>query len=421
MDALRDAEQWSVIPVIQRCYTSLGLLAEARGDVPSAEYAFKRAIASIEETRAPLPAEEFRTAFLADKLMAYTEMVRLCLAEGTPSRVAEALGYVERARSRALVDMLVGTLPATPRPRDAFETSLTTRLEMLHEELNWYYSQINRSDSEAVARGAGTMTALYDAVREREAAISEITLQRRQRPAHGLTQAAPFDLIALMSDLGEETALVEYFSLDGELLAFVVTGDGIGVVRLSGAEADVEAVLRQFHFQLGALRHGVDRLRHHLPALLTRARDHLCTLYDWLLRPIEGLLGRRRLLVVPHRVLHYVPFQALCDGFSYVIERREVGYAPSAAVLRHACPCHGDPFNARRCWASPMSAIHTRALKCRISRRCSLMPSPWWTIKRLVPHWSSIRPRPSSCIWPATEFSDPTTRCSLHCNWRMAG
>jgi CHAT domain-containing protein len=336
MDALRDAEQWSVIPVIQRCYTSLGLLAEARGDVPSAEYAFKRAIASIEESRAPLPAEEFRTAFLADKLLAYTEMVRLCLAEGTPGRIAEALGYVERARSRALVDMLVGALPTTPKPQDEFEAGLTTQLERLREELNWYYSQVNRPDGEAIARGAGTMTALYDAVRKREAAISEITLQLRQRQVNGLTQAEPFELAALLSDLGEETALVEYFSLDGELLAFVVTDEGLGVVRLPGAEADVEAVLKQFHFQLGALRHGTDRLRHHLPALLRRTRDHLCTLYDWLLRPIEGLLDRRRLLVVPHRVLHYIPFQALCDGVSYLIERREVCCAPSAAVL-HYC------------------------------------------------------------------------------------
>jgi CHAT domain-containing protein len=31
--------------------------------------------------------------------------------------------------------------------------------------------------------------------------------------------------------------------------------------------------------------------------------------------------------------LHYVPFQALYDGESYVIERREVCYTPSAAVM----------------------------------------------------------------------------------------
>jgi CHAT domain-containing protein/tetratricopeptide (TPR) repeat protein len=339
-DALYDAERWLVLPVIQRCFTSLGLLAESRGDVPSAEYAFKGAIASIEETRAPLPAEEFRTAFLADKLIPYTELVRLCLAEGGPSRVAEALGYVERARSRALVDMLSGALPVSPKPRDGFESELFTRLETLREELNWFYTQIHRPDSEAASRGAALMNAFHEAVREREAAVSEITLQLRQRHAGAPTPAERFDLDSLVSDLGQETALVEYFSLDGELLAFVVTDEGIEVVSLPDTEDDVEAGLRQFHFQLGALRHSADYLRTHLPELTARARLHLCRLYDGLLRPIEGRLGERRLLVIPHRSLHYVPFHALCDGSGYMIERREVCCAPSAAVLRH---CLGAP------------------------------------------------------------------------------
>jgi CHAT domain-containing protein len=40
-------------------------------------------------------------------------------------------------------------------------------------------------------------------------------------------------------------------------------------------------------------------------------------------------------MIVPHRALHYLPFQALHDGATYLIERREVCYAPSAVVLRH--------------------------------------------------------------------------------------
>ena len=40
-------------------------------------------------------------------------------------------------------------------------------------------------------------------------------------------------------------------------------------------------------------------------------------------------------MVVPHRALYYVPFHALYDGVSYLIERREVASVPSASVLRH--------------------------------------------------------------------------------------
>jgi CHAT domain-containing protein len=341
---LADAEQWSVLPVIHRCHTSLGLLAEMRGNWTVAEAAFKQAIAAIEETRSPLPAEEFRASYLSDKLIPYTELVRLCLIDGTPARLADALGYVERARSRALIDMLAGFLPATVEPRDPFDADLITRIETLREELNWFYNQINRPDSDAASRGADGISSLYEAVQVREAAIAEITLQLRQRSANEPGQADLFDLAVLQAELGAETVLVEYFSLDDNLLAFVVTNEDLNLVQLNCTEAAIAARLRQFHTQLGVFYYGADHLRQHIPALVERARQHLCALYDGLLRPIEERLGERRLVVVPHRALHYVPFHALHDGDSYVIQRREVVCVPSAAVLRHCLSVPHQPL-----------------------------------------------------------------------------
>ena len=341
-DILQDAKKWTVLPVIHRCHTSLGLIGEAFGDTFGAERAFKDAIASIEAIRAPLPAEEFRTAFMANKLIPYTEMVRLCLADGSPGRVAEALGYIERARSRVLLDMLSGAVASSPKPRDGFEAGLYARLEMLREELNWFYSQINLPENDIYSRGAEAMTEFHNEVREREIAISEITLQLRQRNVGVPAESETFDITTLRTDLGAETALVEYFSLDHQLLAFVVTDEGIELVHLPETEEQVEAALRQFHFQLGALRHGAASLQGHFSELAIRARHHLSRLYDLLMKPIEERLGTRRLVVVPHRILHYVPFHALFDGSSYLIEHREVCCVPSAAVLHHcmAAPRH---------------------------------------------------------------------------------
>ena len=337
--ALRDAETTGVPQVAYRCATSLGLLAIAGGNVAEAERSFRYAVDLIEALRAPLPAEEFRTAFLADKLTPYAELVRLSLNHEHSASVEEALAYVERARSRALVEMLAGTMPAYVRPCDAYEAALLRQLEEQRAALNWFYSQINRPPKSEAARSAPAMAALHDAIREREAAVLVTTRQLQQRSNNPLVRVEPLDVAQLQRHLSPETALVEYWSLDGELLAFVVTDANIEVVRGLGPEAEVEAALEQLRFQLGALRHGADRLRIHLDQLATRARHHLATLYDLLLRPIEGRLETRRLVVVPYRALHYVPFQALHDGQGYVIERREVCYAPSATVL-HACLAH---------------------------------------------------------------------------------
>lgn len=98
---LQDARKHLIPQITHRCLTALGRLAISRGDARNAESYFKEAVDLIESMRAPLPAEAFRIAFLSDKLTPYSELVRLCLAAGTPARVAEALGYVERARTGA--------------------------------------------------------------------------------------------------------------------------------------------------------------------------------------------------------------------------------------------------------------------------------------------------------------------------------
>lgn len=332
---LRDAEAQAQPQVVQHCHTSLGLLAAMMGDTEAAEASFKRAVELIETLRTPLPAEEFRTAFFSDKLVPYNELVRLCLADESGTRAVEALGFVERARSRALVDMLGGTLKARPQTHDPFEAGLLAQLDELREELNWFYSQINRPPSTDAARSAVDMAALHGAVSEREHKSLEITRQLQHRGGVMLTHDEPLDIAQLQRDLGTDTALVEYTSLDDELLAFIVTNEGVEVIRHLGSEEEATAALEQFRFQINALRYGAGRVREHLPALTERVRHYLRVLYELLLGPIEERIGERRLAVVPHRALHYVPFHALHDAKGYVIDRREVCYAPSAVVLRH--------------------------------------------------------------------------------------
>lgn len=329
---LAEAEAQALPQIAERCHTSLGMLAATRGDSKAAEVSFKRAALLIEDLRALLPAEEFRTAFVSDKLAPYDELVRLCLNAPEGARVEEAFIYTEAARSRSLVELMSGALDARPRARDTFEAELFAQLERLREELNWFYSRIDRP-TDAARGGPDAMRVLYDSVRERETRTLEIMRQLQQHGGQTSARVAPPDLERLRRELGAETALVEYASLDGQLFAFVVTGDGIEVVRNLASETEVSAALAGFRFQTDALRHGASRVRAYADVLTARTRRHLAVLYDLLLRPLEKFIDARRLVVVPHRALHYVPFHALDDGAAYVIERREVSYAPSAGVL----------------------------------------------------------------------------------------
>ncbi|MDQ1707397.1 MAG: hypothetical protein QOJ88_608 [Pyrinomonadaceae bacterium] len=329
---LSEAKQNEQPQVAERCYTSLGLLASTTGDALAAESFFQQAIALTEELRAPLPGEEFRSAFFADKLIPYHELVRICLAAGS-ARVGEAFSYVERARSRALLDELGEQPRPSAEPRDSFEAGLIEQLAELRRELNYLYNQINSFGRQPRPRELELVHA-REALRDRERQTLELMRQLQHSSGHVFGQVELPDVARLQQDLGAETALVEYTSLDDELLAFVVTENEITVVRNLGSEGTVAAELAQLRFQIDTLRHGSAVVRRHLPDLTRRAQRHLQALYDLLLRPIETSLGDRRLVIVPHRTLHYLPFQALHDGASFLSERREVSYAPSALTLQ---------------------------------------------------------------------------------------
>ena len=331
-DTLTTANAHGVPQIVLRCESSLGLLSLASADSAMAEHRLRRAVDLSEKLRAPLPAEEFRTAFVADKLVAFRELVRMCLSDG---RTAEAFDYVERSRSRSLVDVLSGELSVRLKPRDASESLMLERVQSLREELNWLYSQINRGEYDKSVSPA-RRSELQALVRDRERDIQETLRQVQQHAPATLAIFVhkPEVLSDLQRDLPADTALVEYYVLDDEVLAFVVTHDQLEVVRGLATRREVEDALAQFQFQLASLRSGSERVRAHLGQLTLRARHHLRALHDLLLSTIESRIGARRLVVLPHNLLHYVPFHALFNGSSYTIERREVCYAPSAEVLR---------------------------------------------------------------------------------------
>lgn len=335
VQTLRDAQGHGQPQIAERCFSSLGALALHLGDLILAEANFRKAIELTEELRAPLPGEEFRTAFFSSRISPYHELARLCLTDGY-RRVIEAFTFVERARSRALADAMAGRMLLSTNARDDFEAHLLRQVGKLREELNYLYNQMHRSVRGAV-RTQGVDSDLESKLLEREAKLLELTRQLQHRGAGGEKRDPERDLLSiseLQAALGDNRALIEYTSIDNEFVAFIVTNERVEVVRELGNESEVVAEIERCRFQIDTLRYGSTEIRKHLPALAERTQKHLRFLYDRLLRRIESKIGGRHLVIVPHRALHYLPFQALHDGESWLIERREVSYAPSAVVLQ---------------------------------------------------------------------------------------
>jgi CHAT domain-containing protein len=122
-------------------------------------------------------------------------------------------------------------------------------------------------------------------------------------------------------------ALIEYLSTPSQVLTFVVTPDRVGQVT---TELPREQLVRQARIARDLVgRHdGVSR----------QGDDVLVSLHDALVAPAEraGLLrGARRLVVIPHAFLSYLPFAALRQGVGgrYLVEDYAILEAPSAAAF----------------------------------------------------------------------------------------
>ncbi len=321
-------------PLLYRAEELTGRIKEAEGRPIAAERRYAAAVAQLEREQQGV-IFEFRESFAQVRGLAYERLAALQITGG---RAHAALETVERAKSRALVDAITGRVELRPRG------NATAR--RLAREL-----AVAREDNAAAASSAGRDEPLVaDARAERARRLSEqearITglIQKLQMAGAsddlaGLYRApASFDLPPLPHD----TCLLEFFFSGDDVIRFRVDADGVHGDILARAAPDLERLLRAFRLNLDTTEDAEPERRERLA---TQLRAILARLHDRLLAGIGDLDRYRALVVVPHGLLHYLPFHALFDGERYLIERFAISYAPSATLYG---VCQGRAERGRR-------------------------------------------------------------------------
>jgi CHAT domain-containing protein len=122
--------------------------------------------------------------------------------------------------------------------------------------------------------------------------------------------------------------LIEYALLHDAIAIFYITPQRSGVVRVPTTAAVVQ----------GLVERSADLLRQRSDTAAVRATTG--ALYRLLISPIEReLTGADRLILIPDRQLHALPFAALFDNSRqrYLVDDFALSIAPSAAsVIRHS-------------------------------------------------------------------------------------
>lgn len=319
-----------------------GVLAESQGDLLKALHAYERAINELERLRGRLMVE-FRADFLEDKGGAYENAVSLCLDTRQPAR---GLEYVERAKSRALIDLIAYRHDLGFQARSDDDQPLVQELMRLRSQRDRLCRRWEAEEGPSFrgnAPGADPEGPLPRVdVLDLEKQITELWHKLLIRNADYARDAALCQVRTepIQEYLDRDTLLIEYFLIRQQPVVFLVSSDTVDAIKLPGDLGQVRRLLQCFQLNLKVVAVSqaapscISKLRHQALGILGRLHQLLVAPFN------QWLAGYKHLIIIPHGPLHYLPFHTLYNGESFLLDQFEVSYLPSGSFLRY---CHEAP------------------------------------------------------------------------------
>lgn len=311
--ALENAQKGYLQDFVWRAKGAVAASLAKKGETEAAAGAYKESIAMLERLRAGLKSESSRNGYFSDAgvQQTYDSYVEVLMEQ---KHVEEAWVMSERARSRAFIDSLGSQKIKFAKAQSvqllAEEKELKGSIETVERKI----SQLKPSDNATAKLGVE----LTDAKKK----YQELLIRMRQSDDQ-LAQFVSIESInkeELAKLLPADTALVQY-AVTSEHLAIWVIQDG----KISGqsvpiAQEDLLGRVRDFRMLMQNFS-STDYLGKELAAVL--------------LTPVQDALqNARRLAIVPHQSLHFLPFAALPFEKGALVDRFSVYYLDSATMVR---------------------------------------------------------------------------------------
>lgn len=321
-------------PVLRyQAFSVLGQIQQSSGDA-GAYGSFQKARQNLETLRSSLRGEELRIAFTKNRLEVYEFLVDICMRSARANAAEESFQYMEMAKSRSLAELLVHHASVVPAPEGG-QSGLVRRIREMREELNWYYRRIEREQLQSEESAPARIEDLRQRALAQE---NELLRALHELPVPGA------DLIGRKDDLPSvevvreslppDAMLVEYFAVKNHLIAAVLSREHLELISLTPLSRVLD-LLRLLHFQIAKFQLGKDYTAQFAKPLFGAVQAHLRQLYAEIFAPLRERLRCRHVIIVPHGALHYLPFHALYDGESYLIDSFSISYAPSASVFAY--------------------------------------------------------------------------------------
>jgi CHAT domain-containing protein len=295
----------------------LGILYQSRRQFKSAYKSFIDVIATIESLRGEIISSyESKRKQAEEWNKFYVFMVEVCLEL---SNITEAIEYVERSKTRNLVELILENDSKT-----IFPSEVVAQLEKLRDEIASGQYQLQNGKAE-------NPTALAEN-------LQQLRQQRQALQDNYLPVGSGFKFDQFQETVDDNTAVIEWYIAIEKIIVFVLKPNGQKLTVWQSQPEDFKTYCDWVDKYLQDYNNQKDQWQNNLEKELKKLSSFLHI--DEILKQIPKSCDR--LILIPHRELHLFPLHALpvtikdSENSACLLDlfTRGVSYAPSCQILQ---------------------------------------------------------------------------------------
>ncbi len=311
------------------CGCVLGNIAFTAQQWEEAIYGYGKAIDAVEQVRTWSNTESRRQEILKQYITIYQDMVSCCINVG---QIDKALEYVERSRSKKLVDLMASYNLYQSEEISLPVQELLKQYEELQQQIDQEHQKSQKSqNSRSHTRAA--WTAYNEVIKSLETAKQQVweNLRRLDPVLAGEIQVNPLSLSDIQKLIDKQNiAILSFYTTNSDTHIFVVRQNKINLHTCTGQGLET---LQNWINQNWLLPYINDKQKweSQFSNVLHELAERLqiSELISKHLQEIEELI------LVPHLLLHQIPFAALPTGEyqEHLIDKFLIRYTPSCQIL----------------------------------------------------------------------------------------
>lgn len=343
-DAIIIANQMNSAELIWLANLLLGISSEEAGNNASALSYYKTSIDAIESIRKGIKLEEYKIGFIEDKIIIYERVVLLLLKLG---KKEEAFDYVERAKSRALLDLMANKI----KPKKA-STELSEEEKELGNRIDVLLEQLTKESSKPKEhqRGAAIAKTTQELGKLRTRHQEVLNGIRQKDPEFAsLLSVEPLKSAEVTSLLDKDTTLLEYYVTENRLIIWILNDGKLDVAQVTVKEQELTN-------DILALRESIENRTDNYKEIARK-------LYKLLIEPAKPHIKTNRVCIVPHKALHYLSFSALLDNDRFFVEDYDIFYSPNASLLKFCFDKRKPAINNLLAFGNPDNSLENSEIE----------------------------------------------------------